>query len=133
MARFRAWLQRFMAGRYGGDAFGAFLNAAALVCMLLGLILWRLLYYVGFALLGYSYFRMLSRDLAKRAGENQWYLARRTAFLQWLAPYRQRFAMRKTYRYFTCPHCRQTLRLPRGRGKVSITCPKCGTQFIKKS
>ena len=45
----------------------------------------------------------------------------------------QRFALRKTYRYFSCPHCRQQVRVPKGRGKISITCPKCGTQFIKKS
>ncbi len=133
MARFKAWLERFMAGRYGGDAFGSFLCAASLACMVLGLFLWDILYYVGFGLLGYSYYRMMSRKLDKRRAENAWYLEQRGAFLRWLAPYRQRFALRKTYRYFACPHCRQTLRLPRGRGKVSITCPKCGTQFIKKS
>ena len=39
----------------------------------------------------------------------------------------------KVYRYFKCPHCRQSIRVPRGRGRISITCPKCGTSFIKKS
>lgn len=129
----RAWLQRMMAGRYGGDPLGRFLCVASLVCMVLGLLWWDLLYYAGFVLLGYSYFRMLSRNIPKRYAENQWYMAKSAAARQRLAQLRQRFALRRQYRYFRCPHCAQQLRVPRGHGRISINCPKCGTQFIKKS
>lgn len=129
----KAWLQRFMAGRYGGDSFGNFLCGASLVCLALGLFVWDVFYYLGLAMLIYSYFRILSRNLHKRYAENQWYLGKRDAVLRMVNKYKLRFAQRKTYRYFRCPHCRQELRVPRGRGRISIHCPKCGTQFIKNS
>lgn len=129
----RAWFRRFMMGRYGGDALGNFLCAGSLVCLLLGVLLWDWLYYLGFAMLVYSYYRILSRNVQKRYAENQWFLAQRGRVLARLDTARERFAQRGTYRYFHCPQCRQTLRVPRGRGRISIRCPKCGTQFIKKS
>ena len=45
----------------------------------------------------------------------------------------KRWAQRSTYRFFKCPQCKQTVRVPKGRGKICITCPKCKTEFIKKS
>lgn len=129
----RAWFQRFMSGRYGADHFSRFLSIAALVLLLLGLFLWGVFYYIGLALLIYSYFRMFSRNIQKRYAENQWYLAKTAALRSWFGHCQTRFAQRKTYRYFRCPHCRQAIRVPKGRGRISITCPKCQTQFIRKS
>ena len=104
----RAWLQRFMSGRYGSDAFGNFLCVVSLICLVLGLFV-GIFYYIGLALLIYTYFRMLSRNVSKRYAENQ------------------------MFRYFSCPRCKQQIRVPKSRGRISITCPKCGTQFIKKT
>ena len=133
----RAWFQRFMSGRYGGDAFSNFLSLAALVVVVLGLfvpgLFGMLLGWLGWAVLIYSYYRIFSRNIPKRAAENRWFLAQRYAVQQRFAGARTRFAQRKVYRYFRCPRCRQQLRVPRGRGRISITCPKCGTSFIKKS
>ena len=133
----RAWFQRFMSGRYGGDAFSNFLSLAALVVVVLGLfvpgLFGMLLGWLGWAALIYSYFRIFSRNIARRSAENRWFLAQRYAVQQRFASARTRFAQRKVYRYFRCPRCRQQLRVPRGRGRISITCPKCGTSFIKKS
>ena len=92
-----------------------------------------LLGWLGWAALIYSYYRIFSRNIPKRAAENRWFLAQRYAVQQRFASARTRFAQRKVYRYFRCPRCRQQLRVPRGRGRISITCPKCGTSFIKKS
>lgn len=126
-----------MSGRYGGDAFSNFLSLAALVVVVLGLfvpgLLGMLLGWLGWAALIYSYYRIFSRNIPKRAAENRWFLAQRYAVQQRFASARTRFAQRKVYRYFRCPRCRQQLRVPRGRGRISITCPKCGTSFIKKS
>lgn len=126
-----------MSGRYGGDAFSNFLSLAALVVVVLGLfvpgLFGMLLGWLGWAVLIYSYYRIFSRNIPKRAAENRWFLAQRYAVQQRFASARTRFAQRKVYRYFRCPRCRQQLRVPRGRGRISITCPKCGTSFIKKS
>ena len=133
----KAWFQRFMSGRYGGDAFSNFLSLAALVVVVLGLfvpgLFGMLLGWLGGAALIYSYYRIFSRNIPRRAAENRWFLAQRYAVQQRFAGARTRFAQRKVYRYFRCPRCRQQLRVPRGRGRISITCPKCGTSFIKKS
>ncbi len=126
-----------MSGRYGGDAFSNFLSLAALVVVVLGLfvpgLFGMLLGWLGWAALIYSYYRIFSRNIPRRAAENRWFLAQRYAVQQRFASTRTRFAQRKVYRYFRCPRCRQQLRVPRGRGRISITCPKCGTSFIKKS
>lgn len=126
-----------MSGRYGGDAFSNFLSLAALVVVVLGLfvpgLFGMLLGWLGWAALIYSYYRIFSRNIPRRAAENRWFLAQRYAVQQRFAGARTRFAQRKVYRYFRCPRCRQQLRVPRGRGRISITCPKCGTSFIKKS
>ena len=126
-----------MSGRYGGDAFSNFLSLAALVVVVLGLfvpgLFGMLLGWLGWAVLIYSYYRIFSRNIPRRAAENRWFLAQRYAVQQRFAGARTRFAQRKVYRYFRCPRCRQQLRVPRGRGRISITCPKCGTSFIKKS
>lgn len=126
-----------MSGRYGGDAFSNFLSLAALVVVVLGLfvpgLFGMLLGWLGWAALIYSYYRIFSRNIPRRAAENRWFLAQRYAVQQRFASARTRFAQRKVYRYFRCPRCRQQLRVPRGRGRISITCPKCGTSFINKS
>lgn len=65
--------------------------------------------------------RMFSRNVNRRRKENQ-------KFLQFFTRLRDRES-----RYFSCPRCKQTVRVPRGRGKINIHCPKCGNQFIKKT
>ena len=129
----REKLRRFMLGRYGGDQLGHFLAWAALVLFVLGMLSKRAFYWLGLAVLVYSYWRMFSRDIARRRAENSWYLQQRAVFLRKCGQLRNRFALRKTYRYFRCPQCRQQLRIPRGRGQVSIHCPKCGADFVRKS
>ena len=128
----RAWLQRFMSGRYGSDAFGNFLCVVSLICLVLGLFV-GIFYYIGLALLIYTYFRMLSRNVSKRYAENQMFLQKSAGVRAKFARFKQRFVLRKTYRYFSCPRCKQQIRVPKGRGRIAITCPKCGTQFIKKT
>lgn len=129
----RAWFQRFMSGRYGNDSLNVFLCICSLVLLVLGMFLSGILYYVGIALLIWSYYRMLSRNTQKRYAENLKYLSLKNRASAWASQRRVRFAQRGVYRYFRCPCCRQEIRIPKGRGRVSITCPKCKTQFIKKS
>lgn len=128
------WLQRFMAGRYGSDQ----LNFALLVlCLLLSLIsqitgLYVLLL-ISYLPLLIAIFRMLSRNIYKRRAENAWFLKLWTPVKTWFV---QKFTMlrqSKQYRFFKCPSCRATVRVPRGKGKIQIRCPHCGNTFLKKS
>ena len=121
-------LRRFMTGRYGTDKLNQWMLGAAIVLMVLGLIGSRtgsaVLAAVGvlaYVPLIWSIIRMYSRNIEARRREN-------AAFQRFLTRLKDR-----DHRYFTCPKCRQTVRVPRGRGKISIRCPKCGEQFIKKS
>lgn len=128
------FLRRFMMGRYGSDKLNNALLVLALACCLLQWITrWSIFGAVVMVLLVLCYFRMFSRNIAARYAENQ-------RFMQWWSPVgqqlrdaRARFADRKTHRYFKCPQCKKRLRVPKGRGKINITCPQCRTQFVRKS
>lgn len=128
--RFRRW----MTGRYGPDALNRFLSAAAMVCLLLALLL-RLPVLDGLALglLLLSYWRLFSRDIARRAAENAAFCRARQRLLDTARQKRIEWAQRGQYRYYRCPGCRQRLRVPRGHGRIAITCPRCRTEFVKKS
>ena len=127
------FLRRFMYGRYGNDSLNKFLTTIACVLLIpYWVTRWRIIYYLIFVLFITIYYRMLSRQTYKRAAEN-------SRFLTWWAPI-QRKTLGKTmqmqdkqHRYFKCPTCRKTLRVPRGKGKISITCPHCKRNFIKKT
>ena len=129
----RERFQRFMVGRYGHDSLNQSMAVAALVLMILGMFGPRLFSWLAMALLVAVYFRMFSRNIPARSQENAKYYYLRTQVQKRLAQYKTRWAQRKYYRYYRCPHCHQQLRVPRGRGKIEITCPKCHTEFVKKS
>lgn len=126
-------LQRFMAGRYGVDDFGRFLNVLILAFLLISILVLPELLCLGVGLLAYQYYRILSRNIQARAAENGVYLKLRGRIQGWAARNRQHMEQRRIYHFYRCPACRQRLRIPRGKGKVSITCPNCQAQFMKKS
>ena len=137
MGNFGSWLRRlgenmrkatarFMEGRYGTDKLNIFLLRTSLIMMvvdmflpggLLKLIFWAL----PMGLMIYSLIRSFSRNIYRRYEENRKYLQ-----LVDMIKDRQ-------HRYFDCPKCRQRVRVPRGKGKISITCPKCREKFIRKT
>ena len=126
-----------MAGRNGNDAFNRFLIAVDLVLMLASFFLpdtlRRITYPLFLLLLIFSYYRMFSRNIYKRQAENAWYWKKRCAFLGWFRLLKERWVQRKDFCFFSCPSCRTTLRVPKGRGKIKIVCRKCGTSFVRKS
>lgn len=134
MYRLNTKTQQFMVGRYGTDEFGRFLSTLILVCLVLSIITrWGIFYWGGLLLVVYSYFRMFSRNIPKRYAENQKYLTTRYKTVAKWGLMKKHLAESKTHRFFKCPQCKQKVRVPKGRGKICITCPKCRKEFIKKS
>ena len=126
-------IQRFMYGRYGNDQLNLFLMSLYLLLYLL-FILVRLepLYWVSFILLAVTLFRMLSSNIQRRRMENAKFMRTAAPIISW---YRLHRAMRrdKEHVYFKCPNCGQQLRVPRGKGKITVTCRGCGASFQEKS
>ncbi|MBR2640006.1 MAG: hypothetical protein IKD39_05510 [Oscillospiraceae bacterium] len=127
-------LREFMYGRYGTDQLSfALIGGGFAFYVLYVFTRSRLLYLVSLVLYGIAVFRTLSKNHTKRRIENQkfmnlWYKLKN----KWVG-IRADFEERKTYKHFKCPACGQKIRIPRGRGKVEIRCPKCSNRFIKKA
>lgn len=134
MNRIRESLGRFMIGRYGTDDLGKITIYASLLFLILSMFIKHpILYIIALLLLAVSYIRMFSRNTAKRYQENQKYVSLRYKVVCKFANWKQNIKIRKTHHIYKCPSCSQKVKIPRGKGKISIRCPKCDTQFIKKS
>lgn len=126
MAKLSASFRAFMAGRYGTDRLNmVILTAGLVVCLVSAFIkapmVNLLLTAISYALMIWAIFRSFSRQTYKRYQENR-------KFLQFFDRLKDR-----DHRYFDCPKCRQVVRVPRGKGKISITCPRCREKFVKKT
>lgn len=130
----REKFQRFMAGRYGVDQLNRFYIILTLVLLILSMVSgWGILYLAAIGLLIYTYYRMLTRNVSKMYAQNQKFLnIRYRAVAKWNKT-KNHMKQRKIYRFYKCPSCRQKVRVPKGKGKISITCPRCRQEFIKKS
>ena len=130
----REKFRQFMIGRYGTDGLNQFLSFASIVMLLLSLLTrFSLFTWVGAVLLVLCYYRSLSRNISKRTDENYRYYAIKDRVDSKFRGLKEQWTNRRVYHYYRCPQCHQKLRVPRGRGRIQISCPRCGTQFIKKS
>jgi len=130
----RRRLEQFMQGRYGADEFSRFIMTVTLVLLVLNMITrLPLLYLVALILLVYCYFRMFSRNISKRSSENSAYLQKTEKIRRSFAKMKRRIVQSKEYHIYKCPSCGQKIRVPRGKGKICITCPKCRKEFEKRS
>ena len=116
----------FMSGRYGTDRLNMVilftgLAASILSSLFRGNLASVVFWLLSYALMIWAIFRTLSRNTYKRYQENR-------KFLQMIDRVKDR-----QNRYFDCPKCRQTVRVPRGKGKISITCPRCKEKFVRKT
>lgn len=123
-----------MMGRNGVDELARFESIFVWVLLLVSIFsrMW-IFDLLAMALIVHMYFRILSRDVSKRYEENQKYVNfRYNAVVKWDKK-KKRIAQRRNYRFYKCPMCRQEVRVPKGHGKIQITCPKCRETFIKRS
>ena len=126
--------QRFMQGRYGVDELSRFLTTLGLILIVVNLFFRNvILSYVVLAILIYCYYRMFSRNYSRRYAENQKYLTWRNRLKSGPSRWRSEMEQRKIYHIYRCPSCRQKIRVPKGKGKIIVTCPKCHTEFQRKS
>ena len=127
-------MQRFMAGRYGNDQLNQFIFIVAIISMVLEIITRQSLFYtLTLVLLILAYVRVFSRNINKRYEENMKFLQKKDAILNKFRKQKYYAAQRRNFHIYTCPQCKQKIRIPKGKGKISITCPKCRTSFIEKS
>ena len=124
--KLRTGLRHFMMGRYGTDKLNMAILGVGLACTFLSMLLpfaglKLLLTTVSYIFMILAIVRSLSRNVYKRYEENRKFL------LLWQK------LKDKDHRYYNCPRCHQQVRVPRGKGKISITCPKCREKFIKKT
>ena len=123
-----------MAGRYGNDQLNQFIFIVAIISMVLEIITRQSLFYtLTLVLLILAYVRVFSRNINKRYEENMKFLQKKDAILNKFRRQKYYAAQRRNFHIYTCPQCKQKIRIPKGKGKISITCPKCRTSFIKKS
>lgn len=129
----REKMMRFMQGRYGNDRLGQVMLGLAMVCVVLSLFWIPFISTIGLVVLILTYYRMFSRQIARRTAENQKYLKLEWKLRAKLQKQKQSLAQRRTHRIYKCPNCRQKIRVPRNRGRIAISCRKCGTEFIRKT
>lgn len=131
------WLQRFMYGRHGVDQLNLVMMLAAIFITIVENFVRGPVFFILFAVAVLLFvlvvYRMFSRNEEKRRQENQKFLTAVQPVVRWFSTMRSRWRDRKVCRYYRCPHCKATLRVPRGKGKIQIKCPVCKTEFIRKT
>lgn len=138
MNKLREMLAKFMYGRYGTDRLNMFLLIVLIVCAGLNLFVRNGYFSIGMSswetlLIVLIYYRMFSRNIQKRYAENQKYLSLENKVKRFFGRTKYIQEQRKDFHIYTCPQCRQKIRIPKGKGKISVRCPKCGAEFVKKS
>lgn len=124
------WLKKFMIGRYGVDHLSNAMIVVGIIIMILNIFLkFPILNVLITAIIVISYFRIFSKNINKRYQENM-------KFLHWWNPIRNRWnktkkkvKSSKTHKFFKCPSCNQEIRVPKGKGRIIIRCPKCSEKF----
>ena len=133
-------LMRFFAGRYGMDSLGYAIIIFSLALSLassLTAAVWgtasTVMWIASYVFLAWELFRMLSRNASARMRENKVFFDRWKPVKRWFKLQYSRLRDIRTHRYFVCPNCKNNLRVPKGRGEITVTCPVCKTKFDRKS
>ena len=128
------WLRNFMMGRYGVDKLNLFLLVFSIVLTFISSITnSTIMAYISYIPLILCLYRMLSKNTNARIKENYKFQKYYNPIEAWIKKNFNLVKGSKTHKYFNCPNCKQTVRVPKGKGKVTITCPKCSTKFTKNT
>lgn len=128
-------IYRFMQGRNGYDQLNFTLLVIYIIVTLSSGFFFQPHLFINlleYTLIIVIFYRAFSRKIYKRQKENK-------AFMKLTRPIRSALKVirlnlkEKQYKHMQCPRCQRTLRVPRGRGKIEITCPHCRIDFTRKS
>jgi predicted RNA-binding Zn-ribbon protein involved in translation (DUF1610 family) len=126
-------IREFFMYRYGMDSLNRALMVLYVIFLIISLITRQDIFiYISLGIAVYQVYRALSRNFTARAKENQ-------VFIKFWNPIKRKYysikkkITDKTHRYFKCPKCKTEIRVPKNKGKIRITCPKCSEQFIKNT
>lgn len=139
--RFGRWFGRLLAGRYGVDHMSRFFSIVICVALVLSMLLrglWEgriaaILNWLAIAGMIWIYWRTFSRNFAARQRENIRFLAIQGRVTAFFRRNRDNIRYRKEYKFYQCPGCKTTVRVPTGKGRIRITCRRCGYTFEKKT
>lgn len=132
--KFQSYLVRALYGRNGLDSFAKTVYITAVVLMLINIVAnSKVLSLISAVFLGYAIFRMFSRNIPKRYAENQLFLEKTRIPRKYLGIIPMQWRDRKVARYYVCSKCHQQIRVPKGKGKIEISCPKCRNSFIRRT
>ena len=134
-------LARLFYGRNGVDKLSTFLWVVGLVLLIISSIVRRfasngvgyIIWVLALVCIVLSFVRIFSRNVSRRAAENERYLSIKNSVVNRFRGRKARFDQRRDYKFFKCPECRSVLRVPRGKGRIYVTCRKCGARFEAKS
>ena len=134
----KKWLAKVMVGRYGVDQLTNAMLVLSMVLLVVALffgnsIVNTILWTLAVLLLVAGYYRIFSKKTSQRYQETQKYLRLRNRITGRFRSMKERLKQRKTHRFFKCPQCGVTVRVPKGKGKIKITCPKCKTAFVRNT
>lgn len=128
------WFRKFMIGRYGNDELSyAFIALFALLTLCYAISGNTILQLLDVVILIICYYRMFSKNINKRYQENVKFLRMINPIRFWFQKKVKHMKERKTHKFYHCPNCKQVMRVPKGRGEITITCPKCHTKFDKRT
>lgn len=136
MQNFLQKVMIFMQGRYGSDQLNISILVVVLVLNLVNVFVFNfiaslVISLIGYALIGFVVFRMLSRNIERRRAENTAFLPVYNAVTGWFKLTVKKFRERKEYRYVKCPVCKSQLRVRNVKGKHTVRCPRCSNEFKK--
>lgn len=126
--------RNFMMGRYGTDQLTlALLVVGMVLTFISNTIDLNFLISLTYIIFFICIYRTMSKNIPARQKENYRFLKYWNPVMSWSKTKYNVIKSSKDYKYFKCPNCKQVLRAPRGKGKISVTCQKCNTKFIQKS
>jgi len=126
--------QQWMIGRYGPDELYRTLSIGSLIFLLLSMLTgWEFFLYLAIIALFLGIFRCYSKNVSKRQKERAAYLRLQAKISGPVQLRKRMWRERKTHHYYKCPSCKTHMRVPRGKGTIQITCPKCHQTIIKKN
>ena len=134
LQKFAYKMSQWMFGRYGNDALGNFLIITAFVLMLLSNV--PVLFVLSPLSLGvvlWATFRTFSKNISARRKELERFLRIKNRFTGFFSTQKRIWQQRKTHRFFRRKGCRSMVRVPKNKGRIEITCTKCGTKMIKRT